>query len=292
LTGDRLLPGDLAVLAPHITQRQAKLRLECDADGGTFLSSQSAPYPFHICRPFYLAGDAPGMATVYLQSCAGGIFESDRLEIELQAEQGAQAHVTTSASTIVHGMPVGYATQRVTLNAAANSTLEFLPDPLILFPNARLASRVRVRLAEDATVLLADAFVLHDPAAQDQSFDWLHNEITIEDDAGKMLVVDRVHASGAIIAERCLGVTGEYAAQGSFYALGRRGVTGHVLEGLRSALDGIPDIYGGASTLPNNAGAFVRLLARDASCLRTALLQSWRQCRMILTGRAPVPRKK
>lgn len=291
LTGDRLLPGDVHVRnAAGLAERRALLEFECDADGKTFLGRQSAPYPFHICRPFHLAGDPHGMATLYLQSCAGGIFEGDRLRLEAHAARDAKAHVTTSASTIVHSMPAGEASQEVELQAGANAWLEFLPDPLILFPGSRVTSRVRVQTDPAATVLIADSFLLHDPGAREQVFDRLRSEIVVEDDAGQVLATDRILATGAAVSAGQAGVTGAFSAQGSFYLL-RRNVE-ELLAPLRAALGGVPGVYAGASLLPNEAGAFARILAMDAIALRHALLQAWIATRMALCGTPPPLRRK
>jgi urease accessory protein len=297
LTGDRLLADDLAALdTGAAAARSARLHFECDGDGRSFLAQQHTPYPFHICRPFYLPSDPIGMATVYLQSCAGGIFEGDQLDLEILAAAHTRAHVTTSASTIVHSMPGASAAQRVLLHTSESALLEFLPDPLILFPGSRLSSQVRVRLGPASTVLLADAFLLHDPCAQQRVFDSLQSEVCIEDEAGRLLAMDRIHATGKAVAAQWAGVTGAFAAQGSFYVLhqqsDQRAEFGALLGPLRAALDSMDGIYGGASLLPNGAGLFVRVLAADAITLRAALQRVWQQARMAITGMTPMPRRK
>ena len=137
---------------------EARGRLELtfarDPSGRTYLRGQYASYPYHVCRPLSFGGDPQGMATIYLQSSAGGIFRDDRLREHIVAEEGAAAHVTTQASTIVHSMDRGDARQEVLIEAAAGSFIEVLPDPFILFPQSRFASDVRVRAHETATVVI------------------------------------------------------------------------------------------------------------------------------------------
>jgi urease accessory protein len=291
LTGDRIWSDDPRVLGAQSVGRLARLHFASDGEGITFLARQSAPYPFHVCRPFHLPGEA-GMATVYLQSCAGGVFEGDRLELELHAETGARAHVTTSASTIVHSMLNADAMQRVALHAESDALLEFLPDPLILFPDARLTSQVRVLLEPNATVLLSDAFLLHDPAARDGAFGALRSEVLVEDESGGVLALDRLQANGAAVKAQAVGVTGTFTAQASFYALRRNADTGALLTSLRAALEEVEGIFAGASALPNDAGVFARILAPDAITLRAALQQAWIAARTALTGAAPPLRRK
>ncbi|HZF35124.1 MAG TPA: urease accessory protein UreD, partial [Candidatus Angelobacter sp.] len=82
----------------------AEITFARDPGGRTYVRRQHVSYPYHVCRALTFAGDPPGMATLYLQSCAGGIYRDDRLRERIVAEEGAAAHLTTQASTIVHSM--------------------------------------------------------------------------------------------------------------------------------------------------------------------------------------------
>ena len=138
------LDADPAALAPPQPQTaQAELEFACDAGGATYLHRQRVGYPFHVGRSLKMAGDPAGMPTLYLQSCSGGIFEGDELRLRIAAGEGAAAHVATAASTVVHSMVGRSASQQVEIHAQTGSLLEYLPDPAILFPHAKLASGVR-----------------------------------------------------------------------------------------------------------------------------------------------------
>ncbi len=291
MTGDRILAADVPALALDAASRTAVLHFATDESGRTHIAKQFAPYPFHVCRPFYVTGDAAGMATVYVQSCAGGIFEHDRLGLRLQTEQGSQAHVTTSASTIVHSMPLGGARQDVNLVAESNSVIEYLPDPMILFAGSRIDSTVNVVMADSARVILSDAFLMHDHRDQGEAFDWLRSEIVVRDVDDRVLVRDRIRIDGKSMLTKRPGVTGRFAAQASFMCL-QRGLTAAMLAPLRVALDAIDDIYAGVSLLPSGVGVFARILAADGIALRAAQLRLWSQARKCLTGSLPTPRRK
>ena len=83
------------------------LQFAKNIEGKTFLENQYASYPFHICRTQYYDNDPPGMANVYIQSASGGIYENESLTTEVIANSQSYSHITTQASTIVHGMPNG-----------------------------------------------------------------------------------------------------------------------------------------------------------------------------------------
>ena len=143
----------------------------------------------------------PGLATLYVQSCSGGIYEDDRLDLTLATAQGAEAHVSTQAATVVHSMPSGSATQRVRIQCEGGSYLEYLPDPQILFPGSRCRSEIAVRLGGDAVALVSDSFLTHDPSGRDGKFASYFSEIVVEDETGKALAIDRLKVDGQAFRE-------------------------------------------------------------------------------------------
>ena len=126
---------------------QAALRFARAPDGQSYIARQRVGYPFHITRPFYFDEAPAGALTLYLQSVSGGIYQGEDLRMTCSADPGSAAHVTTQAATIVHRMPAAPARQTVALEAADGAFLEYLPDPLIMFPGrpAHLAAGHRGR---------------------------------------------------------------------------------------------------------------------------------------------------
>lgn len=296
LTGDRLLVADLGELALDAGSKpsaaaSAALSFAVDENGRTHIAKQFAPYPFHICRPFYMSGDPAGLATVYVQSCAGGIFENDRLGLTVQSDRGSQAHVTTSASTIVHSMPSGEAKQSVNLIADSEALIEYLPDPMILFAGARIHTSLNVVIDDTARVILSDAFLMHDHRNQGEAFDWFRSDIVVRDTHDHVLARDRIRVDGKSILSRAPGVTGRYTAQASFMFL-CQGIAAEVLQPMRVTLDAVEEIYAGVSLLPGGLGVFARILASDGVSLRAAQVGLWVRARKYLTGAAPNPRRK
>ena len=286
------LDADPAALAPPRPQTaQAELEFACDTNGATYVHRQRVGYPFHVGRSLKMPGDPPGMPTVYLQSCSGGIFEGDNLRLRIAAGEGAAAHVATAASTVVHSMVLQAASQQVELHAQAGSFLEYLPDPVILFPRAKLTSGVRVSVHPGATVILGESVLLHDPKGGDDRFDWLQSETVIEDAAGKLLARDRFRIEGVQLARGLAGITGSWKAQGSLFVVTSAKPPAELVAAMRATLASA-GVYAGATILPNQSGAWSRILASDAAALKTALFSVWTAVRQTLTGAAPMPRRK
>jgi urease accessory protein len=294
VSGDRLLASDPRVPASGALP-QLDLRFASDGAGRTWLETQRAAYPFHVGRCLTVAGDPPGMATVYVQSCSGGIFEHDAVRVNIEAGPGALAHVTTSASTVVHSMELGEATQEVTVSAAARAVLEYLPDPLILFPGARLRNRLCIRLDQGAAVLAWDALLVHDPtyaSAQDQPMRWfdsVHSELRVESSDGRLLARDRYVVSGSVLAGAVAGITGPHRCQGTFVVLKHGLPIAAMMDALRDQVHSAGGAYAGVSSLPNACGVLVRVLAPDAVALRTALHAAWGSARQFVLSGSKLP---
>jgi urease accessory protein len=290
------LPDSLAV--PDAKERPAgheqgrlELGFAVGGDGVTRLSRQFASYPFHLCRPFRFAGDPPELATLYVQSCSGGIYDGDRLSLRIEAPARAQLHVTTQAATIVRSMRSAGARQDTVLEAEAGSLVEYLPDPMILFPQARLETTLRIRADRDARLITGEALLLHDPLGLGRSFAHLMSLLEIRERAsGRLLFRDRLAARGADWIQRIPGVTGDAVGTATVVALDRDAAG--LIGPLRSALDAVPGLWGGASSLPHGAGVVCRFVARDGRALRAGLDCLWRTARLHWTGVEPRTRRK
>ncbi|MEO8630719.1 MAG: urease accessory protein UreD [Betaproteobacteria bacterium] len=304
MTGDRLPVNAIPALDPNATSQaplQLDLRFAADNTGRTWLERQSASYPFHVGRCLSMPGDPAGMATVYVQSCSGGIFAGDRLSGSVVAGPHTRAHLSTSASTVVHSMERGEAVQTTTLDAGEGAFFEYLPEPLILFPRARLVNRLSVRLHETATVVLWDAILTHDPQQRGSGeshwgeshwFDRLESEVSVRSCDGRLWVRDRYVAAGALLAQNLAGINASHTCQGTFMLLHRGLPATQLVSALRDALREKREAYAGVSALPNACGVGVRVLAPDAIALRAALQTAWHAARELLLGSPPGVRRR
>ena len=290
---DSTLQASLLADARRTQQDCFDLGFEADARGRSFLARQVVRYPAHVGRGLYLEPALPGLCTAYLQSVSGGLFEHERVAGRIEAGPRVQAHVATAASTVVHAMQGGHALQQVRLHAGPGALLEYLPAPMILFPGSRLRTRVDVSLADDATVLLCDAFLAHDPAGGDAGFGELDATLAvrggIEDGP---LVRERLLLDGEAWRQRRLGVGGSARVHASFWVLRRAG-QGELLQALRGLCgEAGAGAYAGASALPNGCGIGLRVLAADAVSVHKLLTRAWSAARLQATGHAPAMRRR
>ncbi|MFP3922419.1 urease accessory protein UreD [Pseudomonas sp. W5-36] len=282
-----------ASLPPQVQPAvQARIAFNKAPSGASYISGQQVGYPFHLGRPLKLPDDPAGMAAVYLQSCSGGIFSGEDLHVQLHAGPGSEAHVSTGAATVAHSMLEESARQTVSLSAQAGALLEYLPMATILFPRAKLISRVNVVLHPGARVMLCDAFCLHTPLGNSGVFDFYRAELEIRDPSGQLLAGDRLALTGQDMAHQKPGVSDHFQALATFMLVGQGLPVDALKAALRQGLSGLPDSYLGISALPNDCGVSVRIMTLDAVALRNGLHATWASLRKQLTGVAPRIRRK
>ncbi len=270
------------------TQVDLSLR---DSAEGTWIDRQLVRYPFHLGRCWHVDGDPGGMLTGYLQCTSGGLFAGDRIRWRIALAAGARAHLTSAASTIVHSMPGGSASQHVVIEAGAGAWFEYLPDPMVLFPQASVDVDLSVTLDPQATVMLADQYVVHDYEGRGRGFERLSTRLAVRGPDGTPLVIDRFDVTGQTWQARRAGLTGDHGCMGSFFVITRHGDPVALLAAIRQAVDSC-GAYAGVSLLPSNAGVLLRCLAADAVALRATIEAAWRAVRRQMTGCDPRPRRK
>src|SRR5262245_45589396 len=220
VVGSERMPSLKASRDLHRRGIEAALRFAVGG-GRTVLAHQHVPYPFHVTRPFYLDPQRPDLATLYLQSAAGGLYRGDRLRLAIDMAAGARAHITTQASTIVHDTRAQPAEQFTRLLVGRNAFAAVTPDPLVLFPGAAVASTVDVMLASGACVILTDGFACHDPADEGRPFARVTLSTVVRDEHGRVLLFDRGSVAGAAFLGAA-SPAGPYRAVGTLFALGHQ----------------------------------------------------------------------
>src|SRR6201989_2325802 len=84
--------------------------------------------------------ETEGLSAVFVNT-AGGIAGGDRFDIDIAAGEGSRLAVTTAAAEKIYRAQGPAAQVNITLKAAANSHLAWLPQETILFDRARGSRR-------------------------------------------------------------------------------------------------------------------------------------------------------
>ncbi|MFF9349168.1 urease accessory protein UreD [Streptomyces sp. NPDC014734] len=298
------VPPDVAALAsvpdtlaPGSPAKVGILDLAFAVRGGrTELVERYQKTPLQIMRPLWIDPAMPAMSYVYLMATGGGIAQADRYRMDFHCGPDTEVHLTTQAATKVFRMEHDYATQRVHIAAEAGAYAEYLPDPLILFRDARFHQRTEAVVAQGATLLVGDT-VTSGRLARGEHHDYrvLTTDLRIARPDGTLLVIDTMRlVPGAPGRPRGVLGPGVFAGHdhvGSLFVVTDRVPPDELADTLHEALAGLGVLYG-VSVLPHDCGAWVRFLADDP--VRVAAAQDAARCsaHLLLTGhQAPGLRK-
>ncbi len=131
----------------------AQLRLVFSASsGGTQLHCRQQDPPWKVVRAF---PNPAGESLVHLNNVSGGVFGGDRLCLHIDVGPHAAAQITTTGATRVYRPRehAADAVQTTEIHLAEGALLEYLPDSVIPFRDARFEQSTDVDLAPGATLL-------------------------------------------------------------------------------------------------------------------------------------------
>jgi len=138
---------------------RARLGLAFERRGDrTVLASRHHDGPLVVQKALYPEGDAVCHAIVLHPPA--GIAGGDAIELSLRAGERSSVLVTTPGAAKWYRSSGPVASQRIRLEAAAGSTVEWLPQENIVFDGARADITWRADLAADARLIAWDIFCL------------------------------------------------------------------------------------------------------------------------------------
>ena len=220
-----------------------------------------------------------GLSAVFVNT-AGGIAGGDRFDIAIAAGEGARLTLTTAAAEKVYRAPGAVAEIEIFLKAARGAHLAWLPQETILFDGARIARRIDIDLADEASLLLCE-IVVFGRAAMGETM--RHGEF-----------VDRwrLRRGGKLVFAETVRLDGDIGSKLARPAVAKGGVAiGTALivpgdEALIARIREAADCFGAEVGISAwNGFAMARFCAQDAARLRADM--------MTVLGRAsgvPLPR--
>jgi urease accessory protein len=287
--------------SPARVGRDGTLSLRFERRGGaTVLAGCRFTLPLQVMTPLALA-DA-GVAThgpacggtarpcvVPVLNPTGCVLGGDRLRIDVSAEPGAHALLTTPSATKVHRSDGPPAVQEVGLTVASGAVLEWVPDHTIPHAGAAFRQCLRAHVATGATLIVVDAFAVGRVARGDRfGFRVLESALTVTDEAG-WLLHDRF-VLGAASGWAGLGFC-EGAAYLATIAVVTPAPADAVARAAAEALGAVAGARGGVGRLPRR-GVLVRCLAETAPALADAVRRVWDAVRGVAIGAAPLDLRK
>ncbi|MDJ0942787.1 MAG: urease accessory protein UreD [Kiloniellales bacterium] len=238
----------------------------------------------HQRDPLSLRLPRPGRGDI-LEACmittSGGLVGGDRLTVEVEAGAGARLRVYPQAAEKVYRSLGADSRVTVTLTAAAETWLEWLPQETILFDGARLRRRTELRLVPGAQVFAGEFLVFGRRASGERLSRGLIHDAWRVCCGGDLVWADALHAEGdlarPLASTACLG--GVTACASLIYAA--EDAPAH-LDGLRALLPA--DEVGSRQALTTVNGLVVGRFLGEALAVRHAYGAFWAAARARLAG--------
>ena len=253
---------------------KARLELQFTATGARTLLSKRHHGPLVVQRPFYPEG---GICHVYLVHPPGGLVGGDQLTLQVQAQPGSHALITTPAATKFYRAgphPDAQMHQRLQIRDAA---LEWLPQETIIFDGARATTRTVVHLRGSARFLGWEIVCLGRPANGEtfRNGSLAQDFLLYQNDTP--LLLDRLRLQGDSAALASTWGLGDMQAMGTLLMYPASQIDPAALRALecpqvRVALTRVQDVL------------LCRALAMQAEPIRALFTRMWLQLRPALLG--------
>ncbi|UWX98285.1 urease accessory protein UreD [Arthrobacter zhaoxinii] len=268
--------------------------------GRTELVQHYQKSPLQIMHPLYFNPLRPDMAYTYLMSSGGGILQGDRLRTDLSFGPGTSAHITTQTQTRVYRMDHDYASALMNITVEEGAYVEYLPEPVVPFAASRHYQQTSVVIDESATLLLGDTMYAGRLARGERhAYDVYASDLEVRRPDGRLVALDRVRlspgagADGAVSGATGLGVLANHDVLAMLYVFTPLVPAARLADTLHRALgESGGDLIFGVSTLPGDAGVWMRLVGNDTVAVAAANTAAASAVHELLTGkRAPAIRK-
>lgn len=281
-----VLPG-----APTEPGSEGSLRLVVQRVGGrTRIAELECSGPIQVLRCHYLDSAAPDIASVTIASPSGGVLQGDRLRIAVEVRPGARLMLDTQSATRLYRMPARPALIEARFGVADGGWLEYVPDPYIPFAGSNTTIQTVIVVDVAATVLIGEV-VAAGRVARGEIFQMtaFRSNVTAIRPSGELLFTDSTEFLGGE-ALTDPGMMSNQAALGSLYVLRAEADP----EVLRAAIGGQapPPARAGASTLPNDAGAWLRVIAPDTAGAKAVVDTGRDATRVEALGTASPPSRR
>lgn len=256
--------------------------------------------PLQIMRPLYFDPARPDLAVTFLLSTGGGIVQADRLRTDVRCGPRTAVHLTTQAATRVHEMRVDYATHLVNLTVQAGAYVEYLPEAVIPFTDSRFYQRTAVTVDPTATVLLGETVVAGRLARGERHrYRVLATDLEVTRPDGQPVLVDTVRLEPGAAGTGTTGpaVLAGHDVMSTLHVVTPLAEASRVADVLHRSLSGAdrpdgpdgPDgLWYGVSVLPDECGAWLRVLGDDPGVVRVGVARAWDAVRRLLIG-VPAP---
>ncbi|WP_026326504.1 urease accessory protein UreD [Paenibacillus ginsengihumi] len=273
---------------PRVT---GSVRAEFSASGGaTRLERSVHSYPLKIAKTFSFPNRQLG---VYVMDASPGMMAGDRYELSWHFGEAANVFVTNQSYTKVHpSVPGagGASEQRQKLVLEQGAYVEYMPEPVTLYKDARFRSATDVVLAPGAALVMSDIVCpgrLH--RGELFQYEQYRSRLTVwlEEEP---IYQSRQRLEPAASEVEAAGRFEDYTHLASFYVFSDRigpDTTGMLRGALELFMEAGAPVYCGVSSAVKH-GVIVSALGRRVIDLERVVETAWTAVRRELFGQPPL----
>lgn len=224
----------------------------------TILSGKYHYGSFKVTHPLYL--DDENEATLYLLSTGGGYVNGDTYRMELRAKVGSAVSLKNQGATKVYRTIDTPPIQENKMILEAGSAVYFVPEPTILYKDAKFHQYTEITMEKTATLYLADILTPGwSPDGELFSYEEYRSEVKVFYE-GELAVLDRLRLVPGK-KNSGIGFLDSYSHYGSLLVINDSLQAG-TIEILKKSLEGQRERAKiGISALPCIEGFCIRILA-------------------------------
>lgn len=290
-------------LKKQSNQNQLSLGLACDVAGKTILQHRYMAYPLSVSPIFRSEEDGSAAslerAYLYRMNTSPGLLAGDRLSVSLKLTEGAQLYLADQSATKVHKMPALGDKAAVTydIEVGDRATLEFLPEPLILFAESALSQTTDIVIAPTGGLSWGE-IILPGRLARGEvyAFRECWSRLRVRSLEGNLWFAETMKLAGRenVFVQNSLFASGPVL--GSLLLILPEAIaTSANLKALSADIDGLAgkgfaegSLNLASSILPGGRGLFVRAMAKTTREMQAGFRAAV-GCVRSLRGEAPLP---
>ncbi|MGG4041044.1 urease accessory protein UreD [Bacillus smithii] len=253
----------------------------------TIISSCYHEGALKVSRPIYLEKDLPFL---YLIHVGGGYVDGDVYLTNLNVEEEAELAVTTQSATKVYKTPKKPVVQKMNIHLKKGSVLEYLPDSLIAYKEARFIQETTVHIEEDSGFFYSD--VITPGWAEDGSlfpYDWIRSKLKVYK-KDRLVLFDHLRLEPDEDMSGMLQMDG-YTHIGTFLIFHQK-ADKTFLDRLYDEMEAFDsDVRFGMTSLPES-GIILRILAHSTGIIENMISRAHSFARRELLGKNGVTWRK
>jgi len=148
------------VALDRASQNHLAVQVGLDQNHQSFVQRQYATYPFRLSRALRLDPTDAHRTYLYIMNSSPGLLAGDAFQISVRLSDRTALYLTDQSATKVHQMAVDQrACIHYDVEIGSGASLEYVPEPIILYRNANLEQTMRVTLAPTGSLFLSDIMV-------------------------------------------------------------------------------------------------------------------------------------